>query len=206
MGKDVDYLENSGHFEYMQSTRKPCLFCQRTKAIHLKYEWYSGFHSVVLCCEWWIWKPFWDVGFQVSRRLWLGLVALFQLKSKRDSILVGWRYLAIYLNRIVANYTTSWQVQSQKWPFAAEEDKTTLCSIPGSTVTTCVYVSMKASMPNFGHRESVNCFLFRCFFQVSLVDEQGPGKARPRNHDNFYTENLFAFSHWFFCSRCRDVN
>lgn len=83
-------------------------------------------------------------------------------------------------------------LQSQKWPFAAEKDKTTLCSIPGSTGTTCVHVTIsinhKATFwASFTSIASLS-------FQVSLVDEQGSGKARPWNRDNF-TENLFTFSH-----------
>ena len=224
MEKDVDWLENSGHFEYQQSTRKPSLFCQRTKAIHLIYECSSIFYitnRLVRCAS--LAADFKSLCFVVNSggagnnfgmwdfRLADGRGWVWQpcFNSKSQNVTPGlW---SLVHNHCVSGSQSCCNIhylmaglQSQKWPLAAEKGKTTLCSIPGSTGTTCVHVTISINRKaTFWASFAVNCF---SFIQVSLVDEQGSGKARPWNRNNFYTENLFTFSRGFFPSRRRDVN
>ena len=104
------------------------------------------------------WKPFRDVGISG----WQTVVAGSGRHVSTKNRLVDFHHTPLTaLARKAGNQSYGMAGLQSQWPLAAEEEKTTLCSIPGSTVTTCVLLinfRIKASMPNFGHRESVNCF------------------------------------------------
>ena len=187
--------------DILSSSRTPgshLFFCQRTKAIHLRYDCSSIFYitnRLVRCAS--LAADFMSLCFVVNSggsgnnfgmwdfRLADGRGWVWQpcFSSKSQNVTPGlW---SLVHNHCVSGLQSCCNIhylmtglQSHKWPFAAEKDKTTLCSIPGSTGTTCVHVTISITKPHFGHFRCVNGF---SFIQVSLVDEQGSGKARPWN-------------------------